>query len=267
MNSKHRTQISSIAKTFLQIFFKRLNEEPQTLYEFFEPNSLLSIGEEGEIDFPTRGVKNIRSKLDSQKYVQCQIDFSDIVYQDCGNGSIVICLIGWIANKGEAPQKFTRTFILESNNQEGFFFIRNDIMRFIKDDFNRVSGEYRSKRQKKHQSASDHEQNLSGFQKKDGSLNEEEDGSENENTESEEEEHYSNIEEDSQEYYEENSDDEEESEEEDDEDEEEEEEEEEEEIENKQQNKTLSKYENLSFESNKSKKKNSWIALFEKRHN
>eukprot|EP01155_Anaeramoeba_flamelloides_P032428 Anaeramoba_flamelloidesa93020_53.p1 GENE.a93020_53~~a93020_53.p1 ORF type:complete len:298 (-),score=70.84 a93020_53:138-1031(-) len=131
MNKNYNTHESQIAHTFLDYFFKLLYNQPEKIYECYEPNSKLSIGneEDNTLDIPSTG-EQIEIKLEEQRYNKCETFISDVVCQDSINESVMINLIGWLTNGNEQPKKFCRSFLLQNSNQDEYF-IRNDILRFL----------------------------------------------------------------------------------------------------------------------------------------
>ncbi|KAF9965009.1 hypothetical protein BGZ70_005563 [Mortierella alpina] len=111
---------------FAHEYYTFLSKEPTRLHLFYNKNSVLSHGYQGE------DVDAIREKVVKLGFEDCKVLVQNIDSQTSLNGGIVIQVLGQMSNRGGIAQQFAQTFFLAE--QPNGYYVLNDIFRFLKDD-------------------------------------------------------------------------------------------------------------------------------------
>ncbi|CAO3568541.1 unnamed protein product [Mortierella alpina] len=129
----------SLGTGFVHEYYTFLNKEPNRLHLFYDKNSVLSHGYQGEDVDVCRGQQAsipvtpaIREKVVQLGFEDCKILVQNIDSQTSLNGGFVIQVLGQMSNRGGLAQQFVQTFFLAE--QSGGYYVLNDIFRFLKDD-------------------------------------------------------------------------------------------------------------------------------------
>ncbi|KAF9217372.1 hypothetical protein BGZ59_004682 [Podila verticillata] len=115
-----------VGMMFAHEYYTFLNKEPSRLHCFYNKNSTLSHGLQGE------SVDAIHSKILDLDFEDCKVLVSNVDCQRSLDGSIIIQVLGELSNRGGPAQKFAQTFFLAV--QPKGFYVLNDIFRYLKDD-------------------------------------------------------------------------------------------------------------------------------------
>ncbi|KAG0339153.1 hypothetical protein BG000_002740 [Podila horticola] len=115
-----------VGMMFAHEYYTFLNKEPSRLHCFYNKNSTLSHGLQGE------NVDAIHSKILDLDFEDCKVLVSNVDCQGSLDGSIIIQVLGELSNRGGPAQKFAQTFFLAV--QPKGFYVLNDIFRYLKDD-------------------------------------------------------------------------------------------------------------------------------------
>ncbi|KAF9290782.1 hypothetical protein BGZ68_006016 [Mortierella alpina] len=116
----------SVGSQFAHEYYTFLNKEPSRLHLFYNKNSVLSHGYQGN------DVDAIREKVVQLDFEDCKVLVQNIDSQNSINGGIVIQVLGQMSNRGGIAQQFVQTFFLAEQPQG--YYVLNDIFRFLKDD-------------------------------------------------------------------------------------------------------------------------------------
>lgn len=130
--SEERPDISEIGWLFVQQYYIFLNNQPQKLHLFYNKDSTLCHGVEGESVPSFYGQNQILKRLKEHEFDDCKVMISNVDCQASAQGGIVIQVLGEMANKGGPSQKFVQTFFLAPQNRG--YFVLNDIFRYLKED-------------------------------------------------------------------------------------------------------------------------------------
>ncbi|KAG0198509.1 hypothetical protein BGX28_008044 [Mortierella sp. GBA30] len=115
---------SEVGMVFAHEYYTFLNKDPSRLHLFYNKNSILSHGYQGE--------DAIRDKIVQLDFEDCKVLLRNLDCQSSLNGGIVIQVLGEMSNRGGPAQKFVQTFFLAE--QPKGFYVLNDIFRYLKDD-------------------------------------------------------------------------------------------------------------------------------------
>ncbi|KAG0096086.1 hypothetical protein BGZ93_005019 [Podila epicladia] len=115
-----------VGMMFAHEYYTFLNKEPSRLHCFYNKNSTLSHGLQGE------NVDAIHSKILDLDFEDCKVLVRNVDCQRSLDGSIIIQVLGELSNRGGPAQKFAQTFFLAV--QPKGFYVLNDIFRYLKDD-------------------------------------------------------------------------------------------------------------------------------------
>ncbi|KAG0344306.1 hypothetical protein BG004_004567 [Podila humilis] len=121
-----------IGAIFAHEYYTFLNKDPARLHCFYNPNSTLSHGFQGEETDVCVGQLAIKSKITNLNFVDCKVLITNIDCQQSLDGSIIIQVLGDLANDGGLAQKFVQTFFLAQ--QPKGYYVLNDIFRYLKDE-------------------------------------------------------------------------------------------------------------------------------------
>ncbi|KAG0200105.1 hypothetical protein BGX28_006745 [Mortierella sp. GBA30] len=121
-----------VGMMFVHEYYTFLNKEPSRLHCFYNKQSTMSHGVQGEEPH------NIHSKILDLDFEDCKVLVSNVDSQSSLNGGIMIQVLGEMSNRGGASQKFVQTFFLAE--QPRGYYVLNDIFRYLKDD-NEVEAE------------------------------------------------------------------------------------------------------------------------------
>ncbi|KAJ9072966.1 hypothetical protein DSO57_1021594 [Entomophthora muscae] len=126
-----KADVYEIGWLFVQQYYTFLSSSPNKMYCFYASDSQLIHGSEGESTPTYVGQQNIRDHIKTFGYSDCKVLISNFDAQSCSNSSILLQVMGEIANKDNSAQRFVQTFCL-CEIPTGFA-VANDIFRFIAD--------------------------------------------------------------------------------------------------------------------------------------
>lgn len=129
---RRAVDVADIGWMFVNEYYTFLNKQPGSLHFFYNAQSLLSYGGEGESVAPIQGQASILQKFAALDYQDCQVLVTNLDAQTSQNGGILLQVLGEMSNKSALSQKFVQTFFLAE--QPTGYFVLNDILRFIKED-------------------------------------------------------------------------------------------------------------------------------------
>ncbi|KAG0033546.1 hypothetical protein BGZ81_008122 [Podila clonocystis] len=123
-----------IGAMFANEYYTFLSKEPARLHCFYSKNSTLSHGFQGEKETEVCvGQQAIKTKIGGLDFEDCRVLLTNIDCQQSLGGSIIIQILGELANRGGPSQKFSQTFLLAE--QPKGYYVLNDIFRYLKDDY------------------------------------------------------------------------------------------------------------------------------------
>ncbi|KAF9323438.1 hypothetical protein BG006_001442 [Podila minutissima] len=123
-----------IGAMFANEYYTFLNKEPARLHCFYSKDSTLSHGFQGEKETDVCvGQQAIKTKIGGLDFENCRVLVTNIDCQQSLGGSIIIQILGELANRGGPSQKFSQTFLLAE--QPKGYYVLNDIFRYLKDDY------------------------------------------------------------------------------------------------------------------------------------
>ncbi|KAF9121987.1 hypothetical protein BGW39_010122 [Mortierella sp. 14UC] len=115
-----------VGMMFVHEYYTFLNKEPSRLHCFYNKQSTMSHGIQGE------DTEDIHAKILALDFEDCKVLVSNVDSQTSLNGGIMIQVLGEMSNRGGPSQKFVQTFFLAE--QPKGFYVLNDIFRYLKDD-------------------------------------------------------------------------------------------------------------------------------------
>ncbi|KAF9577436.1 hypothetical protein BGW38_007356, partial [Lunasporangiospora selenospora] len=126
INGEPAVASHEIGLMFVHEYYTFLNKEPSRLHCFYNKESTMSHGVQGE------ETQEIHTKIMEIGFDDCRVNVSSVDSQSSLNGGIVIQVLGEMSNKVGTWQKFIQTFFLAV--QPRGFYVLNDIFRFLKED-------------------------------------------------------------------------------------------------------------------------------------
>ncbi|KAK3835008.1 MAG: hypothetical protein J3R72DRAFT_424498 [Linnemannia gamsii] len=123
---------NEVGIVFAHEFYTFLNKEPARLHCFYNKNSTMSHGYQGEDIQVFNGQQAINEKIMELDFEDCKVLVSNLDSQGSIHGGIVVQVLGEMSNRGGPAQKFVQTFFLAE--QPKGYYVHNDIFRFLKDD-------------------------------------------------------------------------------------------------------------------------------------
>ncbi|KAF9149411.1 hypothetical protein BG015_008802 [Linnemannia schmuckeri] len=121
-----------VGMMFVHEYYTFLNKEPYRLHCFYNKQSTMSHGIQGEDTEVCHGQQSIHAKILALDFEDCKVLVSNVDSQTSLNGGIMIQVLGEMSNRGGPSQKFVQTFFLAQ--QPKGFYVLNDIFRYLKDD-------------------------------------------------------------------------------------------------------------------------------------
>ncbi|KAF9933767.1 hypothetical protein FBU30_004568 [Linnemannia zychae] len=126
-----------VGMMFVHEYYTFLNKEPSRLHCFYNKNSTMSHGVQGEEIEICHGQQasdsySIHAKILALDFEDCKVLVSNVDSQTSMNGGIMIQVLGEMSNRGGPSQKFAQTFFLAE--QPKGYYVLNDIFRYLKDD-------------------------------------------------------------------------------------------------------------------------------------
>ncbi|KAG9072137.1 hypothetical protein KI688_006361 [Linnemannia hyalina] len=115
-----------VGMMFVHEYYTFLNKEPSRLHCFYNKQSTMSHGIQGE------DTEDIHAKILALDFEDCKVLVSNVDSQTSLDGGIMIQVLGEMSNRGGPSQKFVQTFFLAQ--QPKGFYVLNDIFRYLKDD-------------------------------------------------------------------------------------------------------------------------------------
>ncbi|KAG0271610.1 hypothetical protein BGZ95_000565 [Linnemannia exigua] len=123
---------NEVGIVFAHEFYTFLNKDPARLHCFYNKNSTMSHGYQGEDIQFFSGQQAINEKIMDLDFEDCKVLVSNLDSQGSIHGGIVVQVLGEMSNRGGPAQKFVQTFFLAE--QPKGYYVHNDIFRFLKDD-------------------------------------------------------------------------------------------------------------------------------------
>ncbi|KAF9435188.1 hypothetical protein BGZ76_006750, partial [Entomortierella beljakovae] len=131
-NAPESVASHEVGMMFVHEYYTFLNKEPSRLHCFYNKQSTMSHGIQGEEIHVCHGQQDIHSKILGLGFEDCKVLVSNVDSQSSLNGGIMIQVLGEMSNKGGPSQKFVQTFFLAE--QPKGYYVLNDIFRYLKDD-------------------------------------------------------------------------------------------------------------------------------------
>ncbi|GBC08882.1 hypothetical protein RclHR1_08450010 [Rhizophagus clarus] len=120
---------------FVREYCYHLQEKPETLFQFYDKQSSLIRGLEGEEVKICQGQQEIKKNITEMQLKDALIKIINVDSLEFLDGKVVIQVIGEISNKGEAYKKFVRTVILvKQTDDNDNYYVLSDIFRYLKDE-------------------------------------------------------------------------------------------------------------------------------------
>ena len=113
-----------LANQFLNAYYGAMMNNRQNMSNFYSDQSTLNYERK-----TYQGLQQIIQKYQTMSFKLIQYNFDEFDVQMLGTGAIIV-VVGDVQLDGENQFKFSQTFVLLPNNQGGFF-ISNEIFRFI----------------------------------------------------------------------------------------------------------------------------------------
>jgi len=123
---------ASVGNKFVVSYFTHMNQNPQSLQNFYEENSVFTHGSErtfGSSEETVFGIEEINKKIENLDFRDAKVTLSVVDCQASNNGVIVL-VVGHLSNKGESSRKFVQTFFL-TEQQKGVYFVLNNVFRYL----------------------------------------------------------------------------------------------------------------------------------------
>ncbi|KAG0311030.1 hypothetical protein BGZ99_010422 [Dissophora globulifera] len=115
-----------VGMMFVHEYYTFLNKEPQRLHCFYNKDSTMSHGVQGEES------QSIHTKILELDFEDCKVLVNNVDSQSSLNEGIMVQVVGEMSNKGGPSQKFVQTFFLAK--QPKGYYVKNDIFRYLKED-------------------------------------------------------------------------------------------------------------------------------------
>ncbi|KAF9923687.1 hypothetical protein FBU30_006242 [Linnemannia zychae] len=128
-----------VGVVFAHEYYTFLNKEPSRLHCFYNKDSTMSHGYQGEQIEVYEGQQAINEKIMALDFQDAKVLVSNLDCQESIHGGIVVQVLGEMSNKGGPAQKFVQTFFLAV--QPRGYYVHNDIFRFLKDDYDEADEE------------------------------------------------------------------------------------------------------------------------------
>jgi len=124
----------AVGKSFVLQYYTALSKNSDDINILFGEESVFSYwnGEESTTD---QGSENITKRLKLLNLEGCKTNIQSFDCQNSINGSVLICLQGVIMynTKEKPPKRFTQTFLLAREQENGNFYVYNNIFRITPD--------------------------------------------------------------------------------------------------------------------------------------
>ncbi|KAF8950025.1 hypothetical protein BGZ46_004791, partial [Entomortierella lignicola] len=125
-----------VGMMFVHEYYTFLNKEPARLHCFYNKNSTMSHGYQGDETHVSYGqqasLDDIHARILDLDFEDCKVLVSNVDSQSSMNGGIMIQVLGEMSNRGGPSQKFVQTFFLAE--QPKGYYVLNDIFRYLKED-------------------------------------------------------------------------------------------------------------------------------------
>ncbi|KAI7829604.1 hypothetical protein BC939DRAFT_441212 [Gamsiella multidivaricata] len=131
-NGEPAANSHEVGMMFVHEYYTFLNKEPSRLHCFYNKQSTMSHGIQGEEPHICHGQQSIHAKILELDFEDCKVLVSNVDSQSSLNGGIMVQVLGEMSNKGGPSQKFVQTFFLAE--QPKGYYVLNDIFRYLKDD-------------------------------------------------------------------------------------------------------------------------------------
>ncbi|KAF9929308.1 hypothetical protein BGZ67_006405, partial [Mortierella alpina] len=125
-NNEGAVASHEVGMMFVHEYYTFLNKEPSRLHCFYNKQSTMSHGIQGEEP------QDIHSKILDLDFEDCKVLVSNVDSQSSLNNGIMIQVLGEMSNRGGPSQKFVQTFFLAE--QPRGYYVLNDIFRYLKED-------------------------------------------------------------------------------------------------------------------------------------
>ncbi|KAF9280828.1 hypothetical protein BGZ68_007006, partial [Mortierella alpina] len=148
-NNEGAVASNEVGMIFVHEYYTILNKEPSRLHCFYNKQSTMSHGIQGEDPRVCRGQQasplnmdyrkllqnaafDIHSKILDLDFEDCKVAVRSVDSQGSLNGGIMIQVLGEMSNRGGPSQRFVQTFFLAE--QPRGYYVLNDIFRYLKED-------------------------------------------------------------------------------------------------------------------------------------
>ncbi|KAG0045868.1 hypothetical protein BGZ83_008914 [Gryganskiella cystojenkinii] len=122
----HTVDAHEVGMMFVHEYYTILNKDPSRLHCFYNKQSTMSHGFQGE------ETQDIHSKIVELNFEDCKVLVSNVDSQSSLQGGIVIQVLGEMSNNGGVAQKFVQTFFLAV--QPKGYYVLNDVFRYLRDE-------------------------------------------------------------------------------------------------------------------------------------
>lgn len=127
-----KLSVKDIGFQFVRSYYTHMNRESDKLHCFYADDSSCCHSEEGEKAETVKGQIQISAHLKKDEYQDVSVRITCVDSQECQE-SVIIQVLGDMSFKQGKVKKFAQTFCLLP--QPGGYYVHNDMMRFLKDDF------------------------------------------------------------------------------------------------------------------------------------
>ncbi|KAJ2796872.1 hypothetical protein H4R20_005388 [Coemansia guatemalensis] len=127
-----RTSVQEIGWMFAREYYTIMHDDPKKLQYFYGKKSTFVHGTEGEVVKQANGQQEIYSGITVEDYKDRRVEVTNVDMLPSIQGSIIIQVIGKMADNNQPFRRFAQTFFLAE--QPSGYYLHNDILRYLKDD-------------------------------------------------------------------------------------------------------------------------------------
>ncbi|PIA18157.1 hypothetical protein COEREDRAFT_85612 [Coemansia reversa NRRL 1564] len=127
-----KTSVQEIGWMFAREYYTIMHDDPKKLQYFYGKKSTFVHGTEGEVVKQANGQQEIYAGIAVEDYKDRRVEVTNVDMLPSIQGSIIIQVIGKMADNNQPFQRFAQTFFLAE--QRGGYYLHNDILRYLKDD-------------------------------------------------------------------------------------------------------------------------------------
>ncbi|KAJ2681779.1 hypothetical protein H4R19_007265, partial [Coemansia spiralis] len=117
---------------FVQEYYTYMHKSPETLHCFYGKMSTRVHGAECELVTQANGQQEIHASIVAEGFSNRRVELTNIDSLPSINGSIIVQVLGKMADDNQPFRRFVQTFFLAE--QPSGFYLHNDILRYLKDD-------------------------------------------------------------------------------------------------------------------------------------